>query len=329
MQRSNSFIDFYFNQQTNINDILVHKLMSGKITIEEVDALINKGADLTYCDYLPLILLICNATKQSTLDLTKYNIDICQIPLCDALIKNIFSIEIGLFQKIFYDASLITDEIILNSIQQPNKLDHLLSIGLDINKIIYIVTITNTPSYWINIDIYQYLIDKAIQLHMYLSQNGISILSNFIEQHSYYGISCAKIKLLIEIGIDIHINDDGFFVKSCCKNDFEVLTYLLDDCGCNINAHNSNALQNAIRYSKFDTITFLLERGININEKILRSASRYSKIMQLFIDHGINLEQLTCNIMAKLDKNDWIMQLKILVQNNIDLNYAIANYEPK
>lgn len=98
------------------------------------------------------------------------------------------------------------------------------------------------------------------------------------------------VKRLIELGADIHFEEDVAFIKSVNCNDERIMKYLISN-GANINAQSDQALVNAAKNRKFNIVKWLLSIGSRINHNVVSLAviNEDLKILQLLLEHDRNV----------------------------------------
>lgn len=147
--------------------------------------------------------------------------------------------------------------------------------------------------------------------------------------------SCSKghfdiVKLLIESGANIHINDD-YPLRISSKENYVDIVKLLIKSGANIHAgKNESLLHNAIN-GNLDIVKSLLEAGANVNGNIniitLAAENNHLDVIKLLIESGANDKSINtafvCSVMyGHLDI------VKYLVESGADIHYK-DNYALK
>ena len=69
------------------------------------------------------------------------------------------------------------------------------------------------------------------------------------------------IKFLNSIGYDIHMWDDHLIKDGCKDGWFELVKYLVDDCGFDVKSESSWNLQIAVAWGNRDVIKYLIQKG--------------------------------------------------------------------
>jgi ankyrin repeat protein len=116
-----------------------------------------------------------------------------------------------------------------------------------------------------------------------------NILNKYLIKYKYYK-NYELVKLLLENGADVHVeNDCSLRWASCCGHD-KVVKILLEN-GADVHADDDKALRLASYYGHDKVIKLLLENGADIhsnNDYALRFASNfgYDKIVRLLLENG-------------------------------------------
>jgi ankyrin repeat protein len=88
----------------------------------------------------------------------------------------------------------------------------------------------------------------------------VTYLLNFLSNFEHIEI----VKLIIEVGIDIHANNDKLFIRSCSNGFLEISKLLLEH-GANVHADNDDAFRLACTNGHLEVVKLLLQNGANMH----------------------------------------------------------------
>jgi len=152
-----------------------------------------------------------------------------------------------------------------------------------------------------------------------------------VSRVSLNAISLELIKYLINAGVNPRYNNDEFLINSCRFCDIKTIAYLIDDCGCNINASSSKALVNAFIFDRTDAAKFLLDSNIKITPDVLETACLNKNHAKLLLDFNvdINLIAYHCITTKQITQQNKIFEtINFLIDAGADLNLAFKiNYK--
>ena len=171
------------------------------------------------------------------------------------------------------------------------------------------------------------------------------MLNGFLHKiYNCHKLKLKQIKILVGAGANPRYNDDIFFVFSCQYDDIRSVIYFLDECGANINAQNSGALCNAIRYDQYEITKLLLDLEIEVTDKAISFSftkdeifsldseiEATDKIFSLIIGH-VNLDRIA-NVFVRIvftagggaNRAKYLNYAKILIRTGVDINQYILN----
>ncbi|XWV25121.1 hypothetical protein QJ856_gp0655 [Tupanvirus deep ocean] len=148
-----------------------------------------------------------------------------------------------------------------------------------------------------------------------------------------YGKNIKTIKYLVDAGIDPRQNDDQAFVNACLSGDFDVISYLVNHCGANVNAQNGKGIINVIGNLSKKSIKLLLENGAILSENIINEAIKNDDMasIEAFIEHGIDPYKIALiywKYVSRFSCFD-IEIMSFLIKNNVDLNQSLSLFLKK
>ena len=366
----NNFVEFVKeafaqtnNNWENINEMFLQILISHSCSIEEINIMIEHGADILYKNGSAFCYICQNKDINVLLYfLEKYAPDVNSIK-SSYLYR---SMTDDAFQILIDKGLIINDNIIYEllswdpmqydykKIQLGKKIEILIKNGVSISKLIDIYLSETSYMSFIS----SFLLKKIINTNIFYQIScetinklmNISIDSVYLQEES--SLSLEEIRILFNMGADPRYNDDTFFITLCSYvDDPEVLSTLIDEYKWDINAQNSNALIYAINYYKYDIVKLLLDRGSLVtNDAILTSFNRIdifvengqshghvtTKYLDLLIEYGSDIVRIakllvdeifkkTESYHESMQKNKLVI-CKKLINMGIDMNQMILNH---
>ncbi|XWV26383.1 putative ankyrin repeat protein [Tupanvirus soda lake] len=136
------------------------------------------------------------------------------------------------------------------------------------------------------------------------------------------------IKYMVDSGIDPRQSDDQAFVNACVINDFNIISYLVNHCGANVNAQNGKGLKNLMGHFSENSIKFMIDNGAIVTDVVIFEAIQESDIisLQALIKYGIDPNQISrvyWNYMSIHSSFD-IKIMNCFIKNNVDLNQSLT-----
>lgn len=149
------------------------------------------------------------------------------------------------------------------------------------------------------------------------------------QAHLYFLSRCSEtdsldeIDELIKLGINLKKENilNRAFVSSCAGN-IGITLYFLNK-GADINALNGQALVQAVGKSNWQTLKFLLERGIKLTSyNVVHSLYKfnYQEVMDILWEHGYDKMEIAKILFGGLIKNsNHIDAIGYMIDNDVDL----------
>lgn len=308
------------NPINGINNLFFSILRSNTYPLELIKKMVELGADPHYKNDSPFVVSCAYDIIDVPLYFIKeHNIDI-----------NVHNESIGfscrnidVLKMLLENGLQITDSLIKNQINNTDQSLELLYLhNVSLEKLMLCFLDLRVPNY--NDDIVCFFIDKIEMNESFIQSE---ILNNFlINTYQYLGLTLQQIKILIRAGADPRYKNDAAFVISCMKksDDLKTTIYFLHECGANINANHSYALECAINNDRYETAKFLIESGINVVDHAIKKSYSDKKYLELFINNGIDADRIAkLYIITLADSIDFA---KALIKNGVDLNQYILNH---
>lgn len=143
-------------------------------------------------------------------------------------------------------------------------------------------------------------------------------------------LTLVDINQFIQFGADPRYNNDSLFIRSCQKLSPDIILFFLNDCGCDINAQNSEALIEAANNCP-SNIKLLLELGINITDdfiEILPPDLLDTDFIDMMAKYGANMELIakkTIRTRMPYQRTDSFKKLvQCLINIGIDFNKVLT-----
>ncbi len=146
-----------------------------------------------------------------------------------------------------------------------------------------------------------------------------------------HNLSLDEIKILIDAGANPRVGGDYALLSACSHGNMDIVKYFLNDCGSDINSHNSEALIRAISSENFKLVTLLLDYGIKTNDTVLHSCFLSLKTLKPLLNRAIDLEYLgkklwhalKYNYLQPYETHAYVNYMKELVNHGVDFNKII------
>lgn len=170
--------------------------------------------------------------------------------------------------------------------------DYLLEIGISLTEIIMAIDCPYDHGY----NSLFYLLEKLMANPCYVPKEKLTELLYHIydEKDNYdvkYTLTIDHIDFLFKQGINIHYENDYFFVSSFIWDDIHIINYLLSY--YDINTRKSRILKYAIRSKNIPIIKYLLDVGIHISDSVIKEAVLHNKeIINLLANYGASPEKM-------------------------------------
>ena len=223
------------------------------------------------------------------------------------------------------EISFATIEIMFRSGLMKNVLILLYNHGMLINKFIEVM-LENYCYLEYNVDFMKYIYNE------FCDNDNINLDNEMISKmlKMYLTLELLEIndvEYLIQRGADPRYNNDEI-LKIICQIPGEKLNlvkYLVEECGCDVNSNNSAALERAI-LNNYETITkYLLDKQSIITDSVITNAihsTSNKKYIDLLIQYGVSMDRMTQIFLKSLGSGK-IIFLKKMINRNINLNYHI------
>lgn len=155
------------------------------------------------------------------------------------------------------------------------------------------------------------------------TQDQVLINDEFVNKLNWDGLTLGDVIFMIDCGADARCDEDLPFVESCCQDDTEIPLYFLNIYGADINAHNGEALYNALLNNKYNLMEILLQNGIMVSNEVIERSLDDESFLKILIKYGLEIQRISKIftekiLIKKLNKDKEI--IKCLINNNVDFN---------
>ena len=300
--------------QSKIYELFVFLMKKVSFTKDQIKLMINLGIDIN--------LLSCHANdllNSARINNLCYLVDNHQIENWILNIQNIrperlqsiiISCNDAIFQ-ILFDSGMSFKEIMVNSNLISDK-------------------ITDTQKkFFTELDgkITEFLIRKVLTVEQYIDPIFLSKLLYCLMFNKDRLPNLNEFQQFVQLGVDPRYDDDVFFIMSCRAPSQELILFLVNNYGCDVNARNSVALLHAIK-SCPDNIKILFKLGIDINYDTMNDSYIYdhfydNEFIDLLISCGADIYKIA-NIAIKPLECHHIKILRKLINSGVDMNKLIA-----
>lgn len=321
-----------------INDILIKMLFDRSYTINQIDYIIELGADLTYGQGLHFVAACRSCNKdviQLFLDRFSPNVQLHNEKICEnicrrmgyitGIIELVEIIEIIEIIKLLLNVGFILDNNLLGDLVKNGSVDiinTLLDCGIPfINMLDVYIAHKPYSDRRRNVMI---IIDKIKSMpNLNLPSTLLSeLLKLFMHNEN---ISLEDIEMMISLGADPRYENDIYLIKCCRWSNVSVPMYFVDVHQCNINAHNSEALHRAIMNDCIENINYLLNNGAKVTDGIINYIIRdRAKYIKLLIEHDISLDYVINLIFGNMPLNEKLV-IMFLLEHGVDMLNIITN----
>lgn len=317
--------DFFCDVLENcIQGIIVMEL-----TLEEFKYMLELGVDVSYDP----IRIFTSVSFYNEPDIALYLLDNNYVDMADivadksaisqCLQGNIKVAELILQQGISQE---ILSEAMIWFPLDINKLNLLVEYGADLGLLMDHLVSDGSIHPKKHIRVIKFILEtmESKKLDSYYNPKIITKLLNLYIQIFGNDVSLAIIKMLIDRGANPK-KEPMIFLYACqyIKNR-EIILYLVNEHGYDINMEKSRALSYAILGDNYDIFVLLLELGINVTDNCLCTIyTEYldqPKYTDLLINHGVSPERIAKQFISG-DKK----LLKYLLESGVDFNELIAN----
>lgn len=319
-QKHISMIDMLIERGVNVNIGCSIIYASGHGCIDIVKRLVESGVNIHIENECPLHM----ALKYGYIEIAKYLIDIGA------------------------DVKVLKSKVLVDMVKYGNlkTIQYLIDeIGIDMSKAYNKALFSLIMSEKNNVDIIKFLIKKGanpknslFQLAGYGKLKQIKLLvecgadvniddGNPLTEASKYG-HFDVVKYLVENGADVHAQDDSALCDASYNGDVSIVKYLVEK-GADIHAKNNYSLCWAAAHNNRIIVDFLLEKGADINAGEnsalkLASINGHVDMVKYLIDIGaeINSDVIYSSIiLGRLKITKYLMSKKS--ENvNIDIHYG-------
>ena len=295
-----------------INDIFIEMLSTRTYSIEQMNFMINFGADPGYCEGLPIVVacrthraeIIKMLLDNYHINIEKYNNDLNKIATRIGFEDD--TLKLLLDNGLVPNKELLECRLLRNNIQEINLFDY----GIELSSLLHICqNVYRRDMGRIKDQTVHYILDCIKMSNEILDP---ILLAKSLEVFIYYcQISIDEINMMIDKEVDIRYNNDIFMVNMCRWPDVNVLKYLIEVCHCDVNAHNSIGLYNTIyrgyneeKRDCTENINYLLELGCKISDETIGVAIiTKAELLKLFIDYGTDPVRIASMINQSLRPN--------------------------
>ncbi len=208
----------------------------------------------------------------------------------------------------------------------PEIINLFIESNIDINEILKFNCLSTTR------EILTLQIDKIQKSNNVIKQDYLHYI--LYTNYRNHDLSLKEIKILIEAGADPRLDNDSALILACSHGNIETVKFFLNECGLDINSHNSDALTYAVFSRNFDLIDFLFESGIKINDAVISSFSGlyYVKTLSYLLNAGIDAEyigkifwsEMNSIEIDALERRECIKYIKELINYGVDFNKIIT-----
>ena len=302
-----------------IEELFVFMMAQEEFDEDEIKLMISLGVDVNKLDSRADNLL-----TTALIDNLVCLVDHCQMASWKFVDKNIKRFRITNFLdscndtlfQILLNTGLSFEDIL--TILLPGNMgtgeEHYFQYCLSGKTIDYIIEKTLLYGH----DVDSILLSKLLY-YLMLSEKKILTLDNICQ--------------FLQFGVDPHYNNDAYFLLSCKKSSPDTVLFFVNECGCNINAAESDALCRAWHYCP-SNVKLLLELGVKIDNNVVKrlnpaigSSFFDLELIDLMVKYGANVELIANKIIGSIEKKKLSLSiLKKLIDFDVDLNKIISEY---
>ena len=289
--------------------------LNEKISFNEFKYILQLDIDLSY-DIYSIFFSSCFYEKP---DIFFYILNNYDVYTEVAELGYTQNINIKILEYLFEEGLLQNNinEAVVNFYGHTDKLKLFLDYGADLNYFI-----ENTRNMELKYETLIFILDTIKTAQYSLNSESPTILLELIVSKYYYDLPNIfdYIRMLVDLGADPC--RESIFLEAC-ENllNAEIIRYFIEDCGCDINMKNSEALYRASinQFSRKDIFKLLLDMGIKVSNWAIDEAIQCgNEYVNLLIDYGVPPERI-----AAITVDIHISVFKNLVQKGVDYNKII------
>lgn len=299
------------------------KLATGEIILDEFKYILEFNVDLPYD--IDVLQNVCSYQKT---DIFFYIINNYDVNLHNLVTNLKYSGSTNVeILKFFLEEGLLQHNINKISIDFyacPKKLKLCLDYGANLN---YFIENTHTMRPMrLNVRITQevliFILDTIKTGQYSVNPESFTILLELIVSTHYYNLPniFGYIRMLVDLGADPC--RESIFLEACEHLDnAEIIRYFIEECGCDINMKNSEALYRSLIncYNRYNIFKLLLDMGIKVSDWAIDEAiQRGNEYINPLIDYGVPPDRI-----ATITVDVHIRVFKNLVEKGVDYNKII------
>jgi len=162
-----------------------------------------------------------------------------------------------------------------------------------------------------------YIVELLLQLNI----NKKIINASLIEATE--GNKLEIVKLLLNSGANIHINNDVIIILAVDTDNVELIEYLISR-GANIHARNDKPLINAAFNGNLNAVKFLLDNGVDAqtqdNEALIKaSLQKHLEVVKLLLQYGADIQAQNNKALINASERGHLEVVKFLLDNGADV----------
>ena len=306
-----------------INQMFIEILRSYSYTSENLDTMIQYGADIMHNDGISFFYMLLYGHLSIFIHcVDKYHCDV------NFFRKHInFSISDEAFGVLIDRGLNLDDKMLLKKFfywGSIKKATMLITNGVSIHDLLdlYLDDCSNTkytdtfPTFVIRKIISDNNMDEIC------SENINKLLLNAI-----YYLSTSEIRQIFSMGINPRYANDIYLDKICINIDAHEFSGFIDDYGWDIHADERDLLFAAITGDNFGLAKLFLDRGIKISRGVIIASLRDEKYLNLLVEHDIDIQYYSkffVDTMTKDEKQKFGI-FKIFIKNGVNMNQLIMD----
>lgn len=173
----------------------------------------------------------------------------------------------------------------------------------------------------------------AKKMIKHFAKKGMKIDHNQILKYALHYDKKMLVILLLELGANVHVDDDYAFVKYCISNDLEMVKYLITK-GADIYCRSCLSLIQAAGNGHIKIFNLLVER---MEKRVVRSLSEYdvtnfdlalisavtfaqNNVCKILLEHGANPTVNNCEVLLTAASNGNAELVQLLLDYGADPN---------
>lgn len=292
-----------------INEMFI-AMIATSASLETIKEMISLGADPRYDNDNPFIVA-CRNYDMALFFIQEYGPDINSTDgrAFFVAIKSLDTIKL-----LIENGLIITDRIMEICFTDIVFIKLLIESGYDIQKIVVV-----SAKYKMSKDVCEFIVDIIEKTpELFISSE---ILSDILINNCYR-LSFENIKFMVELGANPIHHDVLEYACQC--EDSQILLYLINECGCDVNAEDSEYLSSAIQNNYLINIKILLDAGIKISDDDIYYALGHDESTNLLIQYGVDPERIGKILIDCIIEKYSIPFVKLLMDNKVDLGQLFS-----